>query len=345
MKQVSSLSRIGEQKLIRRIARWCRRPARSPYWNAEVPLGDDAFVAKMTSNPSLAITTDTMMEGTHFRLDWRSQYLNSLNLWQALGHKAMASNLSDLAAMGHVVPLFAFVTLGLHGDISVNSVDNLYRGFHHFTRLYRFSIVGGDIIHSDKSMISITIVGRKLSPNVIRRSGARSGDILMASGPLGLSAAGLQVLEKNPKLPPAAARLLVRSHLLPSPKLEEGRRLSDRATMATAMMDTSDDLYTSLETLSAASRVGFEIELDRIALPSALVAAGRAFKTSPWSYFLYGGEDYQLLFTVDPKNTVKTLKRLPASYILGRVADRSRGIRILKDGQKWSGRDLRYKHL
>lgn len=167
----------------------------------------------------------------------------------------------------------------------------------------------------------------------------------MATGPLGMSAAGLQVLEKTPYLPPAVARQLVRSHLLPDPKLAEGRLLSDKAIMATSMMDTSDDLYTSLETLSAASRVGFEINLDRIALPAALESAGKAFKTSPWSYFLYGGEDYQLLFTVDPKNTMKALKAIPTSFIIGNVVSRARGIRVLKGGRDWSGRDLRYKHL
>ncbi len=348
MKPSTPISRIGERKLIERIARACRNSRPSPYWRPEVPLGDDAFVAKMSSIPSLVITTDTLLEGTHFRLDWKGLPLKGIDLWQALGHKAMASNLSDLAAMGHVTPLFAFVTLGLHGDNSVNNVDNLYRGILNLSRLFRFSVTGGDIIRSDKSMISITVVGRKLSPNVIRRLGAKKGDVLMASGPLGLSSAGLEVLQKGTKMPRSMAQpaqILVRSHLFPMPKLQESALLGDKSNLATAMMDTSDDLYTSLETLAASSGVGFEVELGSVPVPPALRAAAKTFRTSPVSYILYGGEDYQLLFTARPENAPIILKKLPASYILGKATDRKAGLRLLENGRPWSGRDRRFKHF
>ncbi len=345
MKPQPLLSRVGERKLIEKISRWCQSGRTAPHWRPEVPLGDDAFVAKLSPPATIAITTDTLIEGTHFRLDWKGPVLKGINLWEALGFKAMAANLSDLAAMGNIAPLFAFVTLGLHGDISVNNVDNLYQGIRKLSRLFGFSVAGGDIIRSDKSVISITIVGKKLSPNVIRRSGAKKGDVLMVSGPLGLSAAGLQILQKNLKAPLPWARILARAHLFPMPKMAAGRILSNRATMATSMMDTSDDLLTSLETLSEAGGVGFEVDLGLAPVPPALLAASRTFKTPAGSYVLYGGEDYQLLFTASAQKAPGILKKIPTSYILGKVCERSRGIRILEDERPWKGRDRRFKHF
>ncbi len=345
MKRVVLLSQLGERELIRKIAVWCKPSFQSPDWYPKVGQGDDAFVAKMASNSTLVVTTDTLLEGTHFRLNWKSPYLHGINLWQALGHKAMASNLSDLAAMGYVIPLFVLVTLGLNGDISVDNVDNLYRGICKLSRLFRFSIVGGDIIRSDKSIISITVVGRKLSPNVITRSGAKKGDVLMVTGPIGPSSAGLQLLENRVNIRTEVARTMVRSHLFPMPQFSNGKILSIKANMATSLMDTSDDLVTSLETLADASRVGFNIDLDSIALPSALTAAAKALKCSPWSLFLYGGEDYQLLFTIAPEKASRILEKIPSSFILGQVTDRKLGIQIRQHGRPLIGRDTRFKHF
>lgn len=341
----SRLSEIGEQNLIRRIRGWCGPGFRSPHFKVETDNGDDAFVAKLTSNPSIAITTDTMLEGTHFRLDWKSPHLKNIDLWESLGSKAMVSNLSDLAAMGHVQPLFAFITLGLHGDISVDNVDNLYRGIRKWLRLFRFNVAGGDIIRSDKSMISITLVGKKLSPKCVSRSGAKNGDLIMVSGPLGLSHAGLLTLQKQRRLPPALGKRLILAHLFPAPEMRAGALLASEAILATSMLDTSDDLLTSLEILSRSSRVGLEIELSSVSYPPALREAARHLGLTPAALFLQGGEDYKLLFTLPQVKAEAALRKIPGSSIIGRVTPAARGIRILQGGKPARVANLRFRHF
>ncbi|MBI2915336.1 MAG: hypothetical protein HYY07_00580, partial [Elusimicrobia bacterium] len=269
---MKTLSQVGEFALIQNIEKWRHKSRESRYRNpVRVPLGDDAFVSKMTPNGLWAFTTDTLLEGTHFRFDWLDRGCGSRNkAWYALGFKSMAVNLSDLAAMGHFQPKFSFVTLGLNGDISVNSVENYYKGILNLTQKHNFSIVGGDIIRSEKSIISITLVGvSDPSKTPLTRSGAKPGQILMGTGAMGLSAAGLEVLKR--RLSTGSTRdVLVRAHLYPQPKMKEGQILSKPLFQVSSLIDTSDDLYSSLEILSQKSRVGFEVDLDSVPIHPSL---------------------------------------------------------------------------
>ncbi len=329
------LSQIGERGLLQKIEYWCSAQKSSPYFKPVVPLGDDSFVAKLATN-TLAVSTDTLMEGTHFKLQWLNSVLPPTRIWNALGHKAMAANLSDLASMGRVQPLFAFVTLGLNGDISVDSVDNLYKGMRKLGNLHGISIVGGDIIRSDKSIISLTVIGIFLPPSKpLTRSGAKIGDLLLLTGPLGLSELGLSYLR--------AGKKGFETHLFPTPRLKEGSIIGDN--LATSCIDTSDDLLTSLQILSAKSNVGVQVHLNHSHLPLSFQKRSKRLHKNPLQLFLCGGEDYELLFTC-PKNKFKELKRKMAhSLLIGEVKEKKYGIQIFWEGEKIQPKGAGYRHF
>lgn len=340
------LSEIGEFELIKKIEQWCRLSRKKIHGLIpQVPLGDDAFVAKLSSNQPLVVSTDTLIEDTHFKLNWQSDFLDAGELWRCLGYKSMAVNLSDLASMGDVHPLCAFVTLGLDGDISVNCVDKLYTGMKQACRKHHFFIAGGDIIHSEKSMVSVAVLGQLQTKKALRRKGARINDVLMTTGPLGLAAVGLKILTEKPKLRSIWSRKLVSAHLLPEPKLTEGAILGGKDNLATSAIDLSDDLITSLEILREKNGIGFEIPLESVPIDPSLAQFCKERRLNPLDFVLYGGEDYQLLFTI-PVSKVEAVKRkIPAAFVLGRVMPESYGIQLKLHEHPFQLKDRRFKHF
>lgn len=357
-----TISEIGEFDLIKRILiRSQKYQSKNPGFKTEVTAGDDAFVARFPQKSSLVFTTDTILEGTHFDFNLMKTYFNMNNqfvfkkitqknhsigeklFWYSLGYKAMAVNLSDLAAMGNIKPLFSLVTLGLNGDISVDFVDNFYDGMGYFLKKCGYFLAGGDIIRSDKSIVSIVIVGKSESAYIAKRNGAKIGDILMVSGPIGLSGAGLEVMKKQIKS--VFGKKLVHSHLFPVPQLKAGKILVSKQIQASSMMDLSDDLMTSLEILSQESAVGFEIDLEKIPVHPDLEKISELLHCSPYRFILYGGEDYRLLFTVDSSKVSWVKKEIPSAIVLGKVKPESFGIQIKMNGHPFKTGDRRFKHF
>ncbi len=341
------LKNIGEQALIQRIVHLCSPVSkyRSPSLKALTENGDDAFVAKLASDGALVFSTDTMVEGTHFNPGWIKRYLSEKEAWKAIGHKIMAVNLSDLASMGNVDPILALVTIGLNGDISVDSVDNLYTGMLNLAKKQCFEIAGGDVIRADKSIVSVTIVGRMSSGRILRRSGAATGDVLMVSGPIGLSSAGLKILKNRVKWDRSLVRTLLEWHLFPMPCIQAGKILASEAIMATSCMDLSDDLVSSLEILGKKSRVGFEVELGNVPVAGPLREFCRRNRSDPMEHILYGGEDYQLLFTVKPARVGRVIQKIPGAFVLGSVRDARHGIQFKKNSVPVRMRDSRFRHF
>jgi thiamine-monophosphate kinase len=250
-----------------------------------IGIGDDAAVWTPSPGEAVVVTTDSLVEGIHFRLDWTD--------WFSLGHKALAVNLSDLAAMG-AVPRIATVSLGLRGDEPVEDLRNLYRGLGALAARTGTRIAGGDIVRSPhRRALHVTALGEARGGRVLRRDGARSGDVVAVSGTLGASAAGMALLAGEGDRRAATADVLVAAHLRPEPRLAVGRSLVEVG--ASAAMDLSDGLYGDLPKILAASRVSARIDLGR--LPVA--AAVRALFPERWlDLATRGGEDYELLFTV-----------------------------------------------
>lgn len=256
----------------------------------EMGIGDDAAIWQPTNGAAIVITTDSLVETIHFRLDWTD--------WESLGHKALAVNVSDLAAMG-ADPKLAVVTLGLRGDERVADLQALYRGMGDVARRFGMTIAGGDIVRSPLGLaLHVTALGELGGPRRLTRAGARPGDLIGVSGTLGASAAGMHLLQLGPDDPrrrAATAALLRQAHLRPEPRVTLGHLLRDLG--ATAAMDLSDGLMGDLPKILAASGVSAEVDERRI----PVAAAVRALFPEDWLKFaLRGGEDYELLFTAPP---------------------------------------------
>ena len=222
-------------------------------------------------------TQDALVEGVHFRFDWTS--------WRDLGYKAAAVNLSDLAASG-AEPEALLVTLGLPGETEVERVLELYAGLAE----PGVPVVGGDTTAAEVVYVSVTALGR--SERVPGRAGARPRDALVVTGPLGASAAGYYSLRDGLQSP------LVRSHLRPPLRLDEGRELAQRAH---AMLDLSDGLAADAGHLAARSRCKLVVDLARVPVADGVAEIARRVEKDVWELACGFGEDYELLAAVaDP---------------------------------------------
>lgn len=245
--------------------------------------GDDCAYWR-SSDGETVVTADAMVEGVHFRLDWTD--------WRSLGHKMLAVNLSDLASMG-CRPKVVIVTLALTGNELVSDLENLYRGAGELAAAYDVVIAGGDIVRTSGSMmLSVTAIGEQPGEHsLMLRSNAHPGDIVLVSGTLGASAAGMQLLERE-ETTAATADLLVAAHLRPTPRVSLGQALVKHGVRC--CMDLSDGLAGDLPKILQASGVGAEVHLDAI----PILPAVRALSPHTWlQTALHGGEDYELLFT------------------------------------------------
>jgi thiamine-monophosphate kinase len=256
----------------------------------EVGIGDDAAVWQPAAGERVVVTTDSLIENVHFRLDWTD--------WESLGHKMLAVNMSDLAAMG-ADPKLALVTLGLNGDERIDDLESLYRGLGALAGLHGMTIAGGDIVRSPRALVlHVTALGNSRLRRVLTRSGANVGDRIGVTGTLGASAAGLRLLELNPNDPrrrAATADRLIEAHLKPEPRVALGAVLLEHG--ATSAMDLSDGLLGDLPKVLFASQVSARI--DEREIPVA--AAVHALFANEWiDLAMRGGEDYELLFTAPP---------------------------------------------
>jgi len=286
------LSGIGEFSLIKRIEKKLFRglPGAS---RVLIDIGDDAFAARFSAGRVLVATNDVLVENVHFRRGWISP--------AELGYKALAVNLSDLAAMGGAKPLYAFSGLAMPAGTAVDFVDKLLTGMNRACAEFGFIVAGGDTVSSKKDIvISVTLLGEIDPGRLIRRSGAKPGDIIYVSGSFGDSGAGLKILEDKARGGSAFEKALVKKHLLPVPRMELAGRLS-KTGKVTAMIDSSDGLAASLKFISEKSSVGADIFTDLIPISKELKKLSLTNrKLKPLWLALNGGEDYELVFTVKP---------------------------------------------
>jgi thiamine-monophosphate kinase len=277
-------------------------------------IGDDAAVIK-TGGADLLLTTDLLIEDAHFTTAIHPPFL--------LGRKSLNVNVSDIAAMGGR-PKFALLGLGLRPDLAEAWVEDFFSGFKAAAADEGVALIGGDVSGSKKICVSVTLIGE--GERVIRRSGARPGDLIFVSGCLGLAAAGLKLLRRGLRLgKDPRADILLRAFLDPVPRVRLGRALAEGG-LASAMLDTSDGLSVDLLHLCEESRCGADIELERLPLAPEL----RLFNRSPRNLALHGGEDYQLLFSVPPGKLVGVprLRKRFELYQIGAMR-RGRGVSLV----------------
>ena len=251
----------------------------------------------------VVVTQDALVEGVHFRLDWTS--------WRDLGWKAAAVNLSDLAASG-AEPLGLVVTLAAPPDTAAEDVFELYAGIAETG----VPVIGGDTTAAPQVRLSVAALGR--SERVPGRAGARAGDLVVVSGPLGASAAGYEALRAGIDSPLADA------HRRPPLRLDEGRRL---ARDASALMDISDGLAADAAHIARRSGCRIVVELERVPVAGGVVELAVRVNRSPWELVCGFGEDYELLATLAPQAAAGL--GLP---VVGRC-EGGEGVALLLDGE------------
>ncbi|MEW6727614.1 MAG: thiamine-phosphate kinase [Bacillota bacterium] len=281
------LGEIGESGLI---ARWAGRVTAGP--GVIKGIGDDAAVLRLGGR-TLLVTTDMLVEGVHFDTAYAG--------WRDLGHKALAVNVSDIAAMGGC-PLWAVIALGLPPSTEVEGIDEFYAGLLESAGRWGVSLAGGDTVRSPQAVvINLTVIGEAAPEGVLYRSGARPGDRIGVTGPLGASGAGLHLLQHPvSNLPPAIADTLRKAHLRPEPRLAAGAILAGSGCV-TAAADLSDGLAVDLGHICDASGVGCVVKAAALPVAPAAAELARVTGMDPMEWVLYGGEDYELLFTASPE--------------------------------------------
>ena len=319
--RVMLVSEIGEFELIDRLAariddQNARRIQETDVRGFRMlrAIGDDA--AAWDAPPGLrVITTDTMVEGVHFRLDYTP--------WRDLGWKCLATNISDVAAMG-CVPTYAIITLGLRPDLPVEGLEALYDGMMDVADEFGGAIVGGDIVRSPAFFITVALQGAAPggSDALMLRDAAAPGDLIAVTGPLGASAGGLRLLASGAGgaaqgMAADAAAYLVSAHNRPTPRVGEGVALADAGVRCA--MDISDGLMDDLAKLCRASGVGARVYAPRAPADARLKAA---FPDEWLELALGGGEDYELLFVAPPAVMRRAISAIsPPPTVVGTITE------------------------
>lgn len=288
---------LGEFELIDRIQRLA---AEVQGRDVVLGIGDDAALLRLRRGEDLVVTSDAMVEGTHFRWDGETP--------RVLGRRALAANLSDLAAMGSRPIGFTFA-LAAPPSLEVRRVTGVVRGMLDLADSFACPLVGGNVTRARETSINITALGGVHPGRVLMRSGARPGDRILVTGKLGISA-----LER--------ARGRIRT--VPTPRVAEGRALA-RIARVTACIDVSDGLLADLEHLLEASGVGGEVDARRVPTPRGFETACRRLKRDPLRLALGGGEDYELLFTMSgnaPSPEALERRLGTAVTAIGRITER-----------------------
>ncbi|MFC1924164.1 thiamine-phosphate kinase [Chloroflexota bacterium] len=310
--KVSDLGEFGLIELLSKIVSKENNP------QILVGIGDDA-AAWHSDDSTLLATTDTLVQGVHFTEE---------STWIELGWKAMAINLSDIAAMGGI-PKYALVSLSLPGNTEVDDVTQLYHGLAEAAGQFKISIVGGNISSAPVVMISLMVLGQAYPDGILTRSAAVPGDLIATTGYLGSSAAGLAMLNNHLQFDKETIDFLRGAHLKPQPRIAEGQLLVKKGVRAA--IDISDGLVADLGHICKASQVGATIEIELIPVNPKVRSA---FPEDYLDFALAGGEDFELLFTASRKviEDIRTAVYLPVS-IIGEVT-RGEGITLLDKENK-----------
>lgn len=295
---------LGEHALLARLL------ARLPRPSAQVLVGpgDDAAVLAPVRNERLVVTTDAVVEGVHFS---RTHFSPA-----DIGHKALAVNLSDLAAMA-ATPQWALLSLVLPGDWAVADVESLVDGLSALATRHNVSVVGGNITRSNGPMVvDVTAGGSVASRKWLTRSGAVAGDEIWVSGTLGGAAAGLEMLSaKEPGTPGCIER-----QLRPEPRVRLGVAMG-RGRAARAAMDLSDGLADAVRQVAAASGCGARLDATALPIEAGAAAWWQARGVDAVSAAVMGGEEYELLFAIPKRGggRLKNVTRQVADPVLTRI--------------------------
>ncbi|WP_291861457.1 thiamine-phosphate kinase [Marinilabilia sp.] len=322
------LSEIGEFGFINRFSEKFSSLNR----NEECGIGDDCAIMPLDDQHDQIVTTDLLIEDIHF--------LRSEITPFDLGYKALAVNLSDIAAMGGK-PTASFLSIALPGDTDVEYMDQVMEGYHNLSEKYQVPLLGGDTTKSpDKIVINVCVTGRVKKGTAKLRSAATNDDFICVTGPLGDSGAGLKILLEKIN-PDSSSRKLISWHNRPEPAINEGLWLGNK-TGVNAMMDISDGIASDLLHILSKSGKGATVYVESIPLSTALKETADHNGWNALELALTGGEDYRLLLTISSRSFKKLEKeynkefQIPISCV-GRITEKNPGQIIwMKENQPYS---------
>jgi thiamine-monophosphate kinase len=282
------VSDLSEAELIARIQSRLQPP---PDWLL-VGIGDDAAVVAPARGRLEVLTVDALVEGIHFD--------RAVMPPDAIGHRALAVNLSDLAAMG-ATPRLALLSLGLPEGLSCGEFDGIVGGLAALAARHRIHVIGGNLTRSPGPLlVDVTVTGTVKPRCVLTRAGARPGDEVYVTGTLGAAGAGLRMLRETPAPNQHASPACIQRFCYPEPRVRVGELLG-RNRAATACMDLSDGLADGVHQIARASGVGIEIDADVLPIEAAARAWYAAAGQDPIVGSVTAGDDYELIFTCRPK--------------------------------------------
>ncbi|WP_209125103.1 thiamine-phosphate kinase [Alkalihalobacillus sp. BA299] len=271
-------------------------------------IGDDAALYRIDSDYDEVVCVDTMVEDIHFRRDTMSPF--------HVGYKALAVNISDVAAMGGV-PLFYLVSISVPKDWEEKALYELYEGMTSIASQYKMDLIGGDTVSTnDKLVVSITVIGKVEKGRRLLRNQAKPGDIVFITGNVGASAAGLHVLFEKTRHGrfTAEEELLIQAHQMPEPQVKAGRVLA-LSNCRMSLNDISDGIASETNEIAEASGVTIILDKNKIPMPSMSFVCQE--KRLEWA--LFGGEDFQLIGTMSKEDWPKIHEDLEKQGVTARV--------------------------
>jgi thiamine-monophosphate kinase len=315
--KVSELGEFGLINLLAKIA-YRIRDKQTPAWqNLIIGIGDDAAAWRGDASTQL-LTVDSFIQDEHFSL--------AMTSWQEAGWKALAVNLSDIAAMGGV-PQYAVVSLALPGDTEVDDMKALYQGMTELAREFGVAIVGGDISRAPQVALNISVLGSTGNRNgtMLTRSGAKPGDRIAVTGYLGAASAGLEMLIEKLTFDDKTSARLKQAFLKPYPRVNEGRLFLEQGVKSA--IDISDGLVSDLGHVCQASKLGARLEVSTVPVDPA-VRTG--FGDRALELALSGGEDYELLFTARAEiiDNISKIAKCPITVIGDMIADKEHRVSL-----------------
>ena len=323
----TELEQLGEFNLIKHLTKDFKIQHKSTLTG----IGDDAAVLDFKGKKAI-ISTDMLVEGVHFDLSYMPL--------KHLGYKAVMVNLSDIYAMNAIATQIT-VSIAVSNRFPLEALEEFYTGVALAAEIYKVDLIGGDTTSSTKGMlISVTAIGEANESDICYRNGARPNDLLVVSGDLGGAYCGLQVLERekevfkvNPNNQPDLSpyTYIVERQLKPEARKDIKGLLEQLDIRPTSMIDISDGLSSEILHLCDGSKVGCNLYEDKIPLDPTVISACEEFKMDSTLVALSGGEDYELLFTIDQKDFPK-IKGNPHLSIIGHMTEQNEGANLITRG-------------
>jgi thiamine-monophosphate kinase len=326
---LTSISELGEFKLIEELTKSFEIKNDS----TDLGVGDDAAVLDFKKEKIL-VSTDMLVEGVHFDLAYTPI--------KHLGYKAVISNLSDIFAMNAICTQIT-VSVAMSNRFSLESIEELYLGIRAACNKYNVDLVGGDTTSSNKGLIiSITAVGHAKEKKISKRSGAKLNDLLVVSGDLGSAYMGLQILKRenevfkvNPNNQPdlSSYAYLLQRQLKPEARIDVVKFFAENNIIPTSMIDLSDGLSSEILHICKSSSVGCNIYEDKIPISEELRVACEEFKLHSSTVAMSGGEDYELLFTINQKDYEK-IKNSSDLTVLGHITKDTNQVNLITKAEQ-----------